>query len=94
MSRPRPHPTSVLASLDALPPGAPRANAARAWAARIRALSPGSIVAEALAASLERAAWRGELRAALPWLAALAAAGEAAATWSPETAPARVETPA
>lgn len=74
----------TLASLDALAPGVPRARAAREWAARVRAMAPGNPATEAVAASLERAAWRGEIRHALPWLHALAVAAQTAATWSAE----------
>ena len=73
---------TAFAALDALAPGSPRGNAVREWAARIRAMAPGNPTMEAVAASLDRAAWRGEIRRALPWLAALATIGETCSTWS------------
>ncbi|MCC6649075.1 MAG: hypothetical protein IT374_26340 [Polyangiaceae bacterium] len=64
-------------------------------AAAIRRAAPQSPAALAIAAGVDRGAPQGIVRTGLADLAVLAAIGETAAMWSPETepAPAHAETP-
>lgn len=64
-----------------------RADAIRRAAAAVRRVAP------SVADAMERGAWKGEVRAALPWLRALGVLGVAIATWSAEETPARVTEP-